>query len=146
MSTLKWHCLCWTAPTQVLNKQSFMNTGERSSRNWYKQPTRCNNNNFIINNFNQLNMFPAIISRNYRRKHVELTEIIGNKIVIVASSWPFILMYQSCAVTQTSSSLNSVWHTKCKNATCTSIPPTVLRWVPWDIPPILHQYERVPTH
>ena len=27
----------------------------------YKQPTRCNNNNFI-NNFNQLNMFRAIIS------------------------------------------------------------------------------------
>jgi len=35
-------------------------------------------------------MFPAIISRNYRRKHVELIEIIDNKIVIVASSWLFI--------------------------------------------------------
>jgi len=28
---------------------------------YYKKPTRCNNNNFIIN-FNQLNMFRAIIS------------------------------------------------------------------------------------
>ena len=28
---------------------------------WYKEPTRCNNNNFI-NNFNQLNMFRPIIS------------------------------------------------------------------------------------
>jgi len=29
---------------------------------YYKKPTRCNNNNFIIINFNQLNMFRAIIS------------------------------------------------------------------------------------
>jgi len=32
--------------------------------------------------------------RNYRPKHVELIEIINNKIIIVASSWPFILLYQ----------------------------------------------------
>ena len=31
--------------------------------------------------------------RNYRPKHVELTEII-NKIITVASSWLFILLYQ----------------------------------------------------
>ena len=31
--------------------------------------------------------------RNYRPKHVELIEII-NKIIIVASSWLFILLYQ----------------------------------------------------
>jgi hypothetical protein len=32
--------------------------------------------------------------RNYRPKHVELIEIINNKIVIVASSWLFPLLYQ----------------------------------------------------
>ena len=31
--------------------------------------------------------------RNYRAKHVELIEIINNKIIIVASSWLFILYY-----------------------------------------------------
>ena len=32
--------------------------------------------------------------RNYRPKHVELIEIINNKIITVASSWLFILLYQ----------------------------------------------------
>jgi hypothetical protein len=32
--------------------------------------------------------------RNYRPKHVELTEIINNKVIIVASSWLFVLFYQ----------------------------------------------------
>ena len=41
--------------------------------------------------------------RKYRPKHVELIEII-NKIIIVASSWLFILLYQGCTVTQTSNS------------------------------------------
>jgi len=41
--------------------------------------------------------------RNYRPKHVELIEII-NKIIIVASSWLFMLLYQRCTVTQTSNS------------------------------------------
>jgi len=31
--------------------------------------------------------------RNYRQKHVELIEII-NKIIVVASSWLFILLYR----------------------------------------------------
>ena len=31
--------------------------------------------------------------RNYRPKHVELIEII-NKIIVIASSWLFILLYQ----------------------------------------------------
>ena len=31
--------------------------------------------------------------RNYRPKHVELIEIINNKIIILASSWLFILLY-----------------------------------------------------
>jgi len=31
--------------------------------------------------------------RNYRPKHVELIEIV-NKVIIVASSWLFILLYQ----------------------------------------------------
>jgi len=34
----------------------------------------------------------TIISRNYHPKHVELIEIIDNKIIIVASSWLFILI------------------------------------------------------
>ena len=38
--------------------------------------------------------------RNYRPKRVELNEIF-NKIIIVASSWLFILLYQLCTVTQT---------------------------------------------
>ena len=38
--------------------------------------------------------------RNYRPKHVELIEII-NEIIIVASSWLFILLYQRCTVTLT---------------------------------------------
>jgi len=44
---------CWTS--------SFSGYWNVISDTWYKQPTRCNNNNFI-NNFNQLNMFRAIIS------------------------------------------------------------------------------------
>ena len=40
--------------------------------------------------------------RNYRPKHVELIEIINNKIIIVVSSWLFILLYQWCVVTQAS--------------------------------------------
>jgi len=43
--------------------------------------------------------------RNYRPEHVELTEII-NKIIVVASSWLFILLYQWCMVTQTSNLLD----------------------------------------
>jgi len=39
--------------------------------------------------------------QNYLPKHVELIEII-NKIIIVASSWRFILLYQWCTVTRTS--------------------------------------------
>jgi len=39
--------------------------------------------------------------RFYCTKHVELIEII-NKIIIVASSWQFILLYQWYTVTQTS--------------------------------------------
>ena len=38
---------------------------------------------------------------NYHPKHVELTETI-NKIITVASSWLFILLYQRSTVTQTS--------------------------------------------
>jgi len=38
---------------------------------------------------------------NYRSKHVELIEII-NKIITVASSWMFVLLYYRCTVTQTS--------------------------------------------
>jgi len=32
--------------------------------------------------------------RNYCPKHVELIEVINNNIVIVASSWLFILLYR----------------------------------------------------
>jgi len=39
--------------------------------------------------------------RNHGLKHVELIEII-KKIIIFASSWLFILLYQRCTVTQTS--------------------------------------------
>jgi len=39
----------------------------------------------------------------YRPKHVEVIEFI-NKIIIVASSWLFILLYQWCTVTQISNS------------------------------------------
>ena len=85
----------------------FSESCERNTVRYYKQPVRCNNNNYI-NNFNQLNMFRALISpilksttlclqssapedgRNYRPKHVELIEIT-NKIFIVASDWLFIL-------------------------------------------------------
>jgi len=42
--------------------------------------------------------------RNYRPKHVELIEIM-NKIIILASSFLFILLYQPCTVTQTSNAL-----------------------------------------
>ena len=48
--------------------------------------------------------------RTYRPKHVKLMEII-NKIVIVASIWLFILLYQWCTVTQISKLyLNSLLH------------------------------------
>ena len=41
--------------------------------------------------------------RNYRPKHVELIEIINNKIIIIiVSIWLFILLYQRGTVTQTS--------------------------------------------
>jgi len=46
-------------------------------------------------------MGEIIARRNYRPKHVELIVII-NKIIIVGSSWLFILLYQWCMVTQTS--------------------------------------------
>jgi len=36
---------------------------------------------------------PPEDGRNYRPKHVELIEVI-NKIIIVVSSWLFILLYQ----------------------------------------------------
>jgi len=47
---------------------------------WYKAPT----------------LLPAgdQDGRNYRPKHVELIEFINNKIIIVAPSWLFILLYQ----------------------------------------------------
>ena len=41
----------------------------------YKQPTRCNNNNFI-NNFNQLNMFRAIISPILRSTRLYLQLVV----------------------------------------------------------------------
>ena len=46
--------------------------------------------------------------RNYRPKLVEPIEII-NKIIIVASSWLFILLYQWCTVTQTSNLYLSIF-------------------------------------
>jgi len=53
--------------------------------------------------------------RNYHPKHVELIDII-NKIIIFASSWLFILLYQRCTVTQTSNTLftfNNVFRKSC---------------------------------
>jgi len=42
----------------------------------------------------------------YRPKHVELIETV-NKIIIVASSRLFILLYQRCTVTQTTNNLST---------------------------------------
>jgi len=41
----------------------------------YKQPTRCNNNNFI-DNFNQLNMFRAIVSPIFRSTRLCLQLVV----------------------------------------------------------------------
>ena len=41
--------------------------------------------------------------RNYGPKHVELIEIV-NQIIIVASIWLFMLLYQWCTVAQASDS------------------------------------------
>jgi len=55
--------------------------------------------------------------RNYRPKHVELIEII-NKIVIVASSWLFILLYYT--IIRRKTSVKSPIIKYCQNLSCIS--------------------------
>jgi len=62
---------------------------------WYNAPTILPAGSIVGALYHKLQTQSSVPEdgRNYRPKHVELIYII-NKIIIVASSWLFILLYQ----------------------------------------------------